>query len=64
MGVVTSLDFSLPDPESESGKINWPEIMKKLLPFTDIFVPSLEEATSNNDPLKYAEITMSSSDRY
>jgi len=25
MGTVTSLDFSLPDPESESGKIDWPE---------------------------------------
>ncbi|MBK7709687.1 MAG: hypothetical protein IPJ37_00980 [Bacteroidales bacterium] len=43
MGVVTSLDFSLPDPESESGRLNWPEIMHKLLPLTDIFVPSMEE---------------------
>ena len=43
MGVVTSLDFSLPDPESESGKVNWSEVMQSILPFTDIFVPSLEE---------------------
>jgi len=43
MGVVTSLDFSLPDPDSESGKVDWPEIMKNTLPFVDIFTPSLEE---------------------
>jgi len=56
MGVVTSLDFSLPDPESESGKINWPDVMQRILPFTDIFVPSLEEALRIMMPMKYAEI--------
>jgi sugar/nucleoside kinase (ribokinase family) len=56
MGVVTSLDFSLPDPESESGKISWPEVMKRILPYTDIFVPSLEEAIQIMMPLKYEEI--------
>jgi|WetSurMetagenome_2_1015567.scaffolds.fasta_scaffold176454_2 sugar/nucleoside kinase (ribokinase family) len=43
MGVTTSLDFSLPDPESESGKADWLEILRKTLPFTDIFVPSVDE---------------------
>ena len=56
MGVVTSLDFSLPDPESESGRINWPEIMQKILPFTDIFVPSLEEVLQIMQPGEYAGI--------
>ncbi len=56
MGVITSLDFSLPDPDSESGKINWPEIMKKTLPFVDIFVPSLDEAIRIMMPRKYAEL--------
>lgn len=56
MGVVTSLDFSLPDPETESGRANWPEIMKKVLPFTDIFVPSLVEALQIMLPAKFAEI--------
>ena len=60
MGVVTSLDFSLPDPESESGKINWPEVMQRILPFTAIFVPSLEEALQTMMPLKYAEIQSAS----
>ena len=54
MGVVTSLDFSLPDPETESGRVNWPEIMKNVLPVTDIFVPSVEEAMEILFPAKYS----------
>jgi len=53
MGVVTSLDFSLPDPGSESGKVDWPEIMKNTLPFVDIFLPSLEEVVQIMMPGKY-----------
>ena len=56
MGVVTSLDFSLPDPESESGKADWPEIMRKTIPFVDIFVPSVEELICIMRPDEYAVI--------
>lgn len=56
LDVVTSLDFSLPDTETESGRANWPKIMKSILPFTDIFVPSLEEALQIMLPEKYAEM--------
>lgn len=56
MGAITSLDFSLPDPESESGKVNWSEILVRTLPFVDIFVPSLEELVQTLLPKKYAEI--------
>ncbi len=56
LGVVTSLDFSLPDPDSESGKLNWPQIMNEILPITDIFVPSLEELIKIMQPLKYNEL--------
>jgi sugar/nucleoside kinase (ribokinase family) len=62
LGVATSLDFSLPDPESESGKLNWPKIMHQLLPFTDIFVPSLEELLKIMQPLVYDELISSSRD--
>lgn len=62
MGVVTSLDFSLPDPDSESGQLDWPKIMKSVLPFTDIFVPSLEEALQimfeNGDILDHISIDL------
>ncbi len=54
--VVTSLDFSLPDPESESATIDWPKILNRLLPFTDIFVPSLEESLQVLMPEEYARI--------
>ena len=56
MGVVTSLDFSLPDSQSESGKQDWPEIMQRVLPYTDIFVPSLEEVLQIIRPDEYEKI--------
>ncbi len=43
LGVTTSLDMSLPDPDSESGRVDWHAILKKLLPHVDIFLPSIEE---------------------
>ena len=42
-GVTTSLDTALPRPESEPGQVVWKPILKKLLPYVDIFVPSFEE---------------------
>jgi sugar/nucleoside kinase (ribokinase family) len=56
MGVVTSMDFSLPDRQSESGKQNWLHIMERVLPYTDIFVPSLEEALQIMIPDQYEKI--------
>ena len=38
-GVVTSLDMSMPDPLSESGRINWREVYRNTLPDVDIFLP-------------------------
>lgn len=43
LGVTTSLDMAVPDPASESGRANWDKILKELLPYVDIFVPSVEE---------------------
>lgn len=43
MGVTTSLDMSLPDAKSESGAVNWDNVLKKLLPYVDIYIPSVEE---------------------
>ncbi|NLB25059.1 MAG: carbohydrate kinase family protein [Bacteroidales bacterium] len=63
MGVLTSLDFSLPDPDSESGKVNWPKIMGNILPFIDIFVPSIEEVIQIMMPGKYAEINSLSGEK-
>lgn len=42
-GVVTSLDMTLPDPNSPSGQLDWMKIFEKFLPCVDIFLPSVEE---------------------
>ncbi len=42
-GLINSLDMTLPDPNSEAGRINWPKLLEKILPFVDIFLPSFEE---------------------
>lgn len=42
-GLTTSLDMALPDPQSEGGKVDWREILGRLLPYVDIFSPSFEE---------------------
>jgi sugar/nucleoside kinase (ribokinase family) len=44
-GMTTSLDMSLPDPNSESGRAPWKTILRKALPYVDYFVPSREELT-------------------
>lgn len=43
LGVTTSLDMSLPDASSASGKADWEKILTNLLPYVDIYVPSVEE---------------------
>lgn len=43
LGVTTSLDMSLPDAASESGRVDWEGILKNLLPYVDFYLPSAEE---------------------
>jgi len=44
LGVTTSLDMSLPDASSDSGKADWGKILQRLLPYVDIYLPSVEES--------------------
>jgi len=53
VGATTSLDMSLPDPASEAGKIDWRKILEKLLPYVDIFLPSVEEAYAMLKPREF-----------
>ena len=41
-GAATSLDLAAINPDSDAGRINWEIILEKVLPYTDIFVPSIE----------------------
>jgi sugar/nucleoside kinase (ribokinase family) len=42
-GLTTSLDMALPDINSPAGKANWPAIIRNVLPYVDVFLPSIEE---------------------
>ncbi len=44
LGVTTSIDMSLPDPSSESGRVNWARVLEELMPYVDIAPLSAEEA--------------------
>lgn len=41
--VTTSLDMAFPDPASQAGHADWGIILKTVLPYVDIFLPSVEE---------------------
>lgn len=56
LGVTTALDFALPDPNSPSGKVDWSKVLKKVLPYVDIFLPSVEEAQFMLDKEKFLEL--------
>lgn len=41
--ILTSLDLSLPSPGSFSYTLDWLEFLKRVLPLTDLFTPSIDE---------------------
>jgi sugar/nucleoside kinase (ribokinase family) len=43
LGLTTSLDMALPDPDSAAGHANWKTILQNTLPHVDVFLPSLDE---------------------
>ena len=42
-GAATSLDMAAVDADSTAGKEDWDSILRKVLPYIDFFVPSVEE---------------------
>lgn len=42
-GLTTSLDFSLPDPTSPAGDVDWHDLLANALPYVDLFLPSAAE---------------------
>lgn len=56
MGVTTSLDMSLPDALSDSGKVDWENLLRNLLPYVDIYLPSVEESLFMIDREKYNDL--------
>ncbi len=54
-GAATSLDMASVDPASEAGNADWEEILKRVLPYVDFFVPSAEELCYMMDRERFAE---------
>lgn len=50
---ATSLDLAAVDAESEAGRADWEEILGKVLPDVDFFVPSVEELCFMIDKKRY-----------
>lgn len=55
-GAVTSLDLSLPDVDSESGQVEWKSMIESVLPYVDVFMPSIEEILFMMDRKEYDRI--------
>ncbi|HLX58182.1 MAG TPA: carbohydrate kinase family protein [Ktedonobacteraceae bacterium] len=43
VGLTTSLDLCMPDPNSAAGRADWRAILNATLPYVDVFLPSAEE---------------------
>ena len=43
LGLTTSLDMSMPDMQSEAGRVDWTAWLQRVLPYVDVFLPSLDE---------------------
>lgn len=60
--LITSLDVTAVDPESETADIDWNKRLSEVLPFVDFFVPSIEELCFMLDRDKYEEMQRRGSD--
>ena len=55
LGIATSLDMAIPGESSEAGKENWNQILQDIIPYVDIFAPSVEELAFLIDRPRYYE---------
>jgi len=53
LGVTTSLDMSLPDANSDSGQVDWEKLLTRVLPYVDLYIPSVEETLFMQDRPAY-----------
>ena len=61
-GIATSLDMAAVDPTSEAGRADWRKILENVLPYTDFFLPSLEELCFMLDREKYHRLSQAGGD--
>ena len=53
LGLTTSLDMAAVDEGSEAGRQDWAAIIRNVLPWTDFFLPSVEELCFMMDKERY-----------
>lgn len=41
--IATSMDLSMVDPDSEAGRVDWKQVLARVMPYVDFFAPSVEE---------------------
>jgi len=63
LGVLTSLDLAMIQEQTEAGRADWNEILGKVLPYTDFFLPSVEELLLMLDKDKYHAVLERSAGR-
>jgi sugar/nucleoside kinase (ribokinase family) len=56
LGVTTSMDVAYADPSTEAGRQDWKRFLAGVLPHTDIFAPSIEEALMILAPDEYGRL--------
>lgn len=62
LNIITSLDVTAVDPESETADIDWNKRLSEVLPYVDFFMPSIEELCFMLDREKYYEMQKRGSD--
>ncbi len=53
LGVLTSLDLCTVDPHGPAGKVDWPTLLRNVLPHVDLFCPSLDELLYMTDRTRF-----------
>lgn len=56
LGLTTSLDMTPPDPISPAARVDWPDLLRRLLPSIDFFPPSVEELLFFLDRRRFMEL--------
>jgi sugar/nucleoside kinase (ribokinase family) len=55
-GAATSLDMTMIDLNGATGHVDWRAILERVLPATDLFLPSIEEMLQMLDPARYRRL--------
>ena len=54
-GAATSMDLAAVDEASEAGQVDWHHVLERVMPYVDIFVPSVEELCYMLDKERFAD---------